>query len=94
MKFEINEEVVESYSNAVGCPVQVEGHMIVPEPLIVHHVIKQLKLPKVKRSQSTFKQSTYVNERLYIDLFQANDLIEYRVSGQRDVKVVGTIEIE
>ncbi|WP_414055675.1 hypothetical protein [Macrococcus equi] len=67
---------------------------IVPGNLVMHKVMSLLDVPLVLSHQATFKNDVHVDELLFLDLFQANNMIEYKVTCGRQLKIAGTIQLK
>lgn len=95
MQFQITLDELKQYWSVVTDDL---GDMIiekkVPGNLVMHKVITLLNVPEVISNQATFKNEVFVDERLFLDLFQANDVIEYKVTYGRQLKLAGTIQLK
>lgn len=95
MQFQITLDELKQYRDAVAedsDDVLIEKK--VPGNLVMHKVITLLNVPEVISNQATFKNEVFVDERLFLDLFQANDVIEYKVTYGRQLKLAGTIQLK
>lgn len=95
MQFQITLDELKQYRDAVA--EDSDDALIekkVPGNLVMHKVITLLNVPEVISNQATFKNEVFVDERLFLDLFQANDVIEYKVTYGRQLKLTGTIQLK
>lgn len=92
MQFHITDDEVNQYCQALSIVRDSESH--VPGNLVMHKVLLLLDVPKVLSHQASFKNEVFVDERLVLDLFQANNMIEYKVTSGRQLKVAGTIHLK
>jgi len=95
MQFQITLDELKQYRDAVAEDSDVALiEKKVPGNLVMHKVITLLNVPEVISNQATFKNEVFADERLFLDLFQANDMIEYKVTYGRQLKLAGTIQLK
>ncbi|MCU7556964.1 hypothetical protein ROU88_06300 [Macrococcus capreoli] len=91
MQFQITDDELFQYMTALSIEMNDKE---VPGNLVMHKVITMLNVPQVLSHQATFKHSIERHERLNLDLFQANNVIEYKVTSGRQLKLAGTIQLK
>lgn len=95
MQFQITDDELKSYWNVIlSDSFEIFNGDVVPGNLVMHKVLSMLNVPEVLSNQATFKNDVFVNELLLLDLFQANDVIEYKVTLGRQLKLAGTIQLK
>ncbi|WP_414044266.1 hypothetical protein [Macrococcus animalis] len=94
MQFQITEDELSNYWSTILGKKNISKSSVVPGNLVMHKVITMLNIPEVLSNQATFKNDVLVNELLFLDLFQANDVIEYKVTYGRQLKLAGTIQLK
>ncbi|MCE4956503.1 hypothetical protein [Macrococcoides caseolyticum] len=92
MQFQISADDVKLYWRAVGHCASLSD--TVPGNMVMHKVVKVLNIPHMLSHQAMFKNDVYIDELLHLDLFQANDVIEYKVTYGRQLKLAGTIQLK
>ncbi|TDM40462.1 hypothetical protein ETI06_07655 [Macrococcoides goetzii] len=95
MQFQITLDELKNYWSIVAeDSADALTEKTVPGNLVMHKVITLLNVPEVISNQATFKNEVFVDEQLFLDLFQANDMIEYKVTYGRQLKLAGTIQLK
>lgn len=93
MQFQISEKEVQQYYEVVMNLNKVMYTEYVPGNLVMHKVRMMLDVPNIISNQATFKNEVCIGEMLKLDLFQANDVIEYKVTAGRQLKMAGTMQL-
>ncbi|KAA1039624.1 hypothetical protein [Macrococcus equipercicus] len=95
MKIEITTEQVTAYTSLLndGNSIHQKDIPVIPGNLLVHYIIHSLELPLLKSNQSTFKKPVLVGEDIALDYHQTGNIIEYRITSGRELKLTGTLEL-
>lgn len=94
MKIDITMDQVKAYYALIKSHDDIHSsEPVIPGPLLVHYMIQSLELSPLKCNHSTFKKSVWVGEDITLDYHQTGNVIEYRITSGRKLKVTGTLEL-
>ncbi|TDM12785.1 hypothetical protein [Macrococcus lamae] len=95
MKIEITKEQVLAFTKLLqdDNSIHQSDATVIPGNLLVHYIIQSLELPLLKSNHSTFKKPVLVGEDIALDYHQTGNIIEYRVTSGRELKLSGTLEL-